>query len=127
MHEAKYSGAPVIEIWGSGQQRREFIYSDDLASACVCAMRRYAGNGPLNLGGGGDTSIAELAHAIREVVSFEGELRFDPSKPDGMPFKALDSSELRALGWQPSVAFHDALDRTYRWFLSHDTRLVAET
>ena len=74
-----------------------------------------------------DTSIAELAHAIREIVGFEGEFRFDPSKPDGMPFKALDSSELRALGWQPSVAFHDALDRTYRWFLSHDTRLVAET
>ena len=124
MHEAKYSGTPVIEIWGSGQQRREFIYSDDLASACVLAMQRYAGNGPLNLGGGGDTSIAELAHAIREVVSFEGELRFDPSKPDGMPFKALDSSELRALGWRPVVPFHDALERTYRWFLNHEAQLV---
>ena len=87
-------------------------------------MQRYAGNGPLNLGGGGDTSIAELAHAIREVVGFKGELRFDPSKPDGMPFKALDSSELRALGWQPSVPFHDALERTYRWFLNHETQLV---
>ena len=124
MHEAKYSGTPVIEIWGSGQQRREFIYSDDLASACVLAMQRYAGNGPLNLGVGGDTSIAELAHAIREVVGFQGELRFNPSKPDGMPFKALDSSELRALGWRPVVPFHDALERTYRWFLNHEAQLV---
>src|SRR5688572_30427610 len=87
-------------------------------------MRHYGGSGPLNLGVGRDTSIAELAHAIREIVGFEGEFRFDTSKPDGMPFKALDSSELRALGWQPSVAFHDALDRTYRWFLSHETRPV---
>ena len=87
-------------------------------------MQRYAGDGPLNLGGGDDTSIAELAHAIREVVGFEGELLFDPSKPDGMPFKALDSSELRALGWRPVVPFHDALERTYRWFLNHEAQLV---
>ena len=72
-------------------------------------------------------AIAELSHAIREIVGFEGGLRFDTSKPDGMPFKALDSSELQALGWQPSVAFHDALGRTYRWFLSHKTPLVAGT
>ena len=124
MHEAKVARAPSIEIWGSGRQRREFMYADDLASACVFAMQRYTGDGPLNLGGGFDTSIAELAGAIREVVGFEGELYFDTSKPDGMPFKALDSSELRALGWQPSVAFHDALDRTYRWFLNHEAQLV---
>ena len=124
MHEAKSSRAPVVEIWGGGQQRREFIYSDDLASACVFALQRYAGDGPLNLGSGGDTSIAELAHAIREVVGYKGELRFDPSKPEGMPFKALDSSELRALGWRPVVPFHDALERTYRWFLNHEAQLV---
>ena len=124
MHEAKVARAPSIDIWGSGRQRREFMYADDLASACVFAMQRYTGNGPLNLGGGFDTSIAELARAIREVVGFEGELRFDTSKTDGMPHKALDSSELRALGWQPSVAFGDALDRTYRWFLNHKAQLV---
>jgi GDP-L-fucose synthase len=122
MHEAKVARAPFIDIWGSGRQRREFIYADDLASACVFAMRHYDGPGPLNLGGGRDTSIAELAHAIREVVGFEGELRFDTSKPDGMPFKALDGTELQALGWRPAVLFQDALDRTYRWFLNHEPR-----
>ena len=127
MHGAKLAGASSVDIWGSGQQRREFIYVDDLASACVFAMRHYEGANPLNLGGGRDTSIAELAHALRDVVGFEGELRFDSSKPDGMPVKALDASELQALGWRPVVAFHDALDRTYRWFLSHEARLVART
>ena len=122
MHEAKITRAPSIDIWGSGQQRREFIYADDLASACVCAMLHYRGPGPLNLGGGRDTSIAELAQAIRGAVGFEGELRFDTSKPDGMPIKALDASELHALGWRPAVSFHEALDRTYRWFLSHEMR-----
>ena len=119
MHEAKLAGARTVDIWGSGTQRREFIYVDDLASACVFAMQRYRGDGPLNLGGGRDTSIAELAHAIKDVVGFAGDLRFDTSKPDGMPLKALDAAELSALGWNPSVTFHDGLDRTYRWFLSH--------
>jgi GDP-L-fucose synthase len=122
MHEAKLARAPFVDIWGSGRQRREFMYADDLASACVFAMRHYGGHGPLNLGGGHDTSIAELAHAIREVVGFEGELRFDTSKPDGMPLKALDGTELHALGWRPAVSFQDALERTYRWFLSHAAR-----
>ena len=124
MHEAKHARASSVDIWGSGQQRRELIYADDLASACAFALRHYHGSGPLNLGGGRDTSIAELAYAIRDVVGFEGELRFDTSKPDGMPFKALDSSEVRALGWQPVVPFHDALERTYRWFLNHEAQLV---
>ena len=100
------------------------MFAVDLASACVFAMQRYTGFGPLNLGGGFDRSISELAEAIRDVVGFEGELRFDTSKPDGMPHKALDSSELRALGWQPSVSFGDALERTYRWFLNHEAQLV---
>ena len=73
MHEAKHARASSIDIWGSGQQRREFIYADDLASACVFAMNHYPGQGPLNLGGGRDTSIAELAHEIKQVVGFEGD------------------------------------------------------
>jgi GDP-L-fucose synthase len=124
MHEAKVSRAPSVDIWGSGQQRREFMFADDLASACVFALGHYRGAGPLHLGGGRDTSIAELAHAIRDVVGFHGDLRFDTSKPDGIPFKALDGSELRGLGWRPAVSFHDALSRTYRWFLDHETRRV---
>jgi GDP-L-fucose synthase len=121
MHEARLAGASSVDIWGSGRQRRELIYVDDLASACICAMQRYAGDGPLNLGGGRDTSIAELAQAVKAVVGFEGTLRFDASKPDGMPLKALDNAELAALGWKPSTSFLDALERTYQWFLTRET------
>lgn len=118
MHEARLAGAPTFDIWGSGRQRREFIYVDDLASACVFAMQRHHG-GTINLGGGRDTSIAELADVLKRVVGYRGALRFDTSKPDGMPFKALDSTMLLALGWRPSVPFEDALLRTYQWFILH--------
>jgi GDP-L-fucose synthase len=124
LHEARQTGAPSVDIWGSGQQRREFIYADDLASACVFAMKHYTGPGPLNLGGGRDASIAELAHTIKSVIGFEGALRFDTSKPDGMPLKALDGAELAALGWRPSISFFDALERTYQWFLAHQAIAV---
>lgn len=120
MHEAKLAGAASIDIWGSGRQRREFMYVDDLAAACIFTMQHYRGRTTLNLGGGRDTSIAELAACVKQVVGFEGSLRFDSSKPDGMPYKALDSSELKALGWAPSVSFDDALARTYQWFLQHE-------
>ena len=122
MHEAKLRGRRPSTSGAAAGSGVNSSTSDDLASACVFAMQHYAGHGPLNLGGGRDTSIAELAQAIKEVVGFEGELRFDTSKPDGMPLKALDGSELHALGWRPAVSFHDALDRTYRWFLSHAAR-----
>jgi GDP-L-fucose synthase len=124
LHGARLEGASSVDVWGSGQQRREFVYVDDLASACVFAMQRYGGDGPLNLGGGRDTSIAELAQAVKAVVGYEGTLRFDTAKPDGMPLKALDNSELAALGWKPSTPFLDALQLTYRWFLSRETTEV---
>jgi GDP-L-fucose synthase len=127
MHEAKHTTARALDIWGSGQQRRDFIYADDLASASVFAMHHYRGEGPINLAGGHDLSIAELAHAIKDVVGFDGELRFDTSKPDGMPLKALDASELGALGWRPSFSFRDGLERTYRWFLDHETSTVGHS
>jgi len=119
MHEAKLAGAPSIDIWGSGNQRREFIYVDDLATACMFVMAHHEGD-TINVGGGRDTSIRELAERIKRVVGFAGALRFDTSKPDGMPFKALDSSALLALGWKPAVPFDDALERTYQWFLQRE-------
>jgi GDP-L-fucose synthase len=127
IHDAKRTGARSVEIWGSGRQRREFIYIDDLAGACVFAMRHYTGRGPLNLGGGRDTSIAELAEAVTQVVGYQGTLRFDTSKPDGMPLKSLDGSELAGLGWRPAIPFLDALGRTYEWFLSHEIAAVAQS
>jgi GDP-L-fucose synthase len=118
-HEAKVRGEPELTVWGTGTPQREFIYSRDLADACLFVMRRYDGPGPINLGGGTDLSVAEAARAVAEVVGYRGRLRFDASKPDGMPLKALDSGPLRALGWRPSTDFRSALAETYDWFLHH--------
>ena len=114
--EAARAGAPFVEVWGSGAPRREFIYVDDLADACVFAMDRYEGTAPINLGTGVDTSIADLAAEVARVVGFRGEIRFDRSRPDGMPFKGLDSSVLHGLGWRPSWTLARGLEETYRWY-----------
>jgi GDP-L-fucose synthase len=118
MHEAKSAGAASVDVWGSGTPRREFIYVDDLADACIFAMERYDDGTPINLGIGASTSIRELAETIRDVVGFRGELRFDTTKPDGMPFKGLDSSLLRGLGWQPRVGLREGSAATYAWYLA---------
>lgn len=117
MHEARLSGADSVEIWGTGSPRREFVFADNLAEACLLAMRAYDGPEPINLGGGVDMSIAELACLIREVTGFRGQILFDTGKPDGMPVKLLDSSKLLALGWRPRLSFRSALEATYDWFL----------
>jgi len=116
IHEARREQRPFVEIWGSGTPRREFIYADDLADACIFAMQRHDAAEPLNLGSGEDVSIADLAQLIKEVVGYQGELRFDSSKPDGMPFKALDSTALRTMGWTPCWNLRRGLEETYRWF-----------
>lgn len=122
VHEAKTLGAEFVEIWGTGAPRREFIFADDLADACIFIMREYDGSQPINLGGGSDLSINELAVLIKEVVGFSGALRFDTSKPDGMLLKILDSSELRAMGWRSRTPFRVALAVTYDWFLQIEQR-----
>jgi GDP-L-fucose synthase len=118
MHEAKESQAKVVDVWGTGTPRREFIYADDLASACLVAIDRHSGAAPINLGTGITTSIAELAQAVREVVGYQGEVRFETSRPDGIPLKGLDSAELAALGWTPRWSLHQGLVETYRGFLA---------
>jgi GDP-L-fucose synthase len=117
MHDAKMRGDGSITVWGTGSARREFIFVDDLADACIKVMREYSDEEPLNLGGGPVLSMGELAQAVRRVVGFAGRLEFDASKPDGMPMKALETSQLQRMGWQPQVAFDDALAATYRWYL----------
>lgn len=118
LHDAHVAGAPSVEVWGSGAPRREFIYVDDLADACTFAMREYEGAEPINLGTGAVTSIAELAETIRDVIGYRGELRFDRSRPDGMPFKGLDTTPLRAMGWTPRWDLGRGLWRTYQAFLA---------
>ncbi|HEV8723659.1 MAG TPA: GDP-L-fucose synthase [Candidatus Binatia bacterium] len=117
MHEAKTLGQPCVEVWGSGLPRREFIFSHDLADACMFLMDRYDGEEPINLGVGCDWSIREIADAVREVVQYAGELKFDRSKPDGMPAKLLDSSCLKQMGWRSQTSIREALRVTYEWFL----------
>jgi len=119
MHEAKTGGAAEIEIWGTGKPRREFIFTRELADACHFVMENYHDRAPINLGCGTALSIEELAGMVKEVVGYEGRLRFDPSKADGMPVKILDSSKLLGMGWRPCQDFRPSLEATYRWFLEN--------
>lgn len=116
MHQAKVLGVESVQVWGTGTPRRECIFAADLADACIFLMREYDGPEPVNLGGGVDLSIKELAELIKDVVGYSGELRFDTSKPDGMPLKVLDSRHLREMGWQSRTPFRSALSATYDWF-----------
>ena len=119
-HEAKRDGRPNVEIWGTGQPRREFLYAEDLADALVFVMSRYSAEEPLNVGTGKDITIAELARLIAEVIGYDGDLVFDSSKPDGTPRKLLDVSRLHALGWHACTSIDDGLAATYRSYLDHE-------
>ncbi len=118
-HEAKLRGEAQLLIWGTGAPRREFVYSRDLADACLFVMQRYERPEPINLGGGTDRSIAEVAREIAEVVGYRGRLAFDAGKPDGAPLKCLDSRPLRQMGWSAKGGFREQLRETYRWYLEH--------
>src|SRR6185503_17172553 len=100
MHEAKIANAPSVTIWGTGTPRREFLFADDLADACVFLMQRYSGEEMVNIGIGDDMTIAEFARTVAEVVGFKGELNYDTSRPDGTPRKLVDTTKLAALGWR---------------------------
>lgn len=114
-HEAKVSEAERVMVWGTGAPRREFMYSDDLANACLFAAER-CGLGVWNVGTGTDQTIIELAEVVKEVVGFEGEIAFDASKPDGMARKLLDVSRMAALGWRAEVSLREGIERAYTRF-----------
>jgi GDP-L-fucose synthase len=118
-HEAKEAGVAEVQVWGTGNPRREFLYVDDLADACVFLMKEYADEQPINVGWGTDLTIAELAEHIRRVVDFSGAIRFDSSQPDGAPRKLLLTDRITALGWLPRVGLEAGLRATYAWFLEH--------
>jgi GDP-L-fucose synthase len=125
-HKAMLADEPTLTVWGSGTPRREFVYSRDLADACVFVMRRYDGPAPINLGGGAVLGIGEAARAVADVVGYRGRLVFDTTKPDGAPLKALDAAPLRRLGWRPLTEFREALARTYDWFCRGANRTAQE-
>ena len=116
-HEAKMEGHKSVEVWGTGTPRREFLYVDDLADACLFLINNYGEEEIINVGVGKDQSIRELAEMVGEVVGFEGDLRFDPTKPDGTPLKLLDVSRLTALGWHAQIPLGEGIRRAYQWFL----------
>jgi len=121
-HRAKQAGAGAVTVWGSGTPRREFLHVDDCADALVTILKHADGERPVNVGTGRDIAIAELARAIARVTGFAGALRFDTTKPDGMPRKRLDVSRLHALGWTPRIDLDAGLADAYRAFLAGDAR-----
>lgn len=116
-HDAKRAGDAQAVVWGTGTPRREFLHVDDLAAACLFLMQRYDDAELINVGWGQDVSIRELADLMREVVDYQGTLKFDDSKPDGTPRKLLDTSRMQALGWAPRIELREGIEATYRWFL----------
>lgn len=118
-HEAKRAGSKKIVIWGSGSPRREFLYSDDCADACLFLMKNYSGEEHINVGSGKDIPIIDLARIVCETVGFEGEIVSDTSKPDGTPRKLMSADKLRGLGWEPVTKLHEGIERTYQWFLEN--------
>lgn len=122
IHEAKLAGAGTVLVWGSGTPRREFLHVDDLADGCLFLLENYSSPEIVNLGCGEDVTIRELAELMARVVGFEGELVFDPGKPDGTPRKLLEMSKMFGLGWRPRISLEEGIARTYRWYLENGAR-----
>ena len=119
-HEAKLADSESISIWGTGNPRREFLHSDDLADAVLFLMENYNDSEIVNIGCGEDQTIRVLAETIREVVGYSGSLEFDSSRPDGTPQKMLDISKIRVLGWTPAIPLKNGLEQVYQWYIEQN-------
>ncbi|MEY8337991.1 GDP-L-fucose synthase [Lachnospiraceae bacterium 62-35] len=118
-HEAKINHRPEVVVWGTGKARRELLFTDDMADACIYLLESYSGNEFFNVGTGSDVSIRELAELVKEVVGYTGTIVYDTSKPDGMPQKLMDCSKLSAAGWTYKTELREGLEKTYRWYLDN--------
>lgn len=123
IHEAKQANAKKVPIWGTGQAFREFMYVDDMVDACLYLLETSENNELVNVGTGQEVSIKELAQLICKILNFQGELEFDPSKPDGTPRKLLDISKLKSLGWAPKISLEKGIQQTYEWFLQNQNKI----
>ncbi len=131
-HEAKKNNDEYVVVWGSGKPKREFLYVDDLANACVYLLENLDAEqlydkmevSHINIGCGEDLSIAKLANMIAKVVDFKGGIRYDSTKPDGTPRKLLDTTRLNNLGWQPSLTLQEGIKKSYEWYLENHCTLV---
>ena len=117
-HRSKCENQQFVELWGTGKPLREFLYIDDMAEACLWLMQNYESSELINIGSGNEISIRKLAEIIREVVGFQGEIRFDAAKPDGTPRRVLDNSKILATGWKPKVDMKEGIRREYEYYLS---------
>ena len=130
-HEAKVNGIDFIELWGSGKPKREFLYVEDLADACVYLLNKIDAEtlydkmsiSHINIGCGEDISISDLACIIGDIIDYKGEIRYDTSKPDGTPKKLLEISRLRDLGWESTITLHEGIRRSYNWYLENEARV----
>jgi len=113
----------TVTIWGSGSPRREFLHVEDLADACVFLMNHYEDSEIINIGMGKDISISDLADLIKDIVGYEGTIRYDRTKPDGTPRKLLDVGKLQTLGWQPKISLRQGIEMTYRWYVEEAARV----
>ena len=118
-HNAKMEGLDYVECWGDGTPMREFLYTDDLADACVYFMDTYSEAGHVNVGTSRDVTIKELAESIAKTVGYTGKIGWDTSKPNGNPRKLLDSTRAKMLGWEPKTPFDVGLEKTYQWYLEN--------
>jgi GDP-L-fucose synthase len=127
-HEAKLTNQPFVEVWGTGKPKREFLFADDLADACLFLMNTYNEKELVNVGTGVDLSIGELANEISSIIGYEGQISWDSSKPDGTPQKLLDVSKLRSLGWEASTSLQEGIKIAYADFLktvSSDSSVIS--
>ena len=115
-HEAKVNNTPTVELWGTGSPLREFLYSDDMADACVYLLENYSGEQHVNIGTGKEVTIKQLAELVKETVGFTGEIVWNSDMPDGTPRKLADVSKLHSLGWTHKVELEDGVKLAYEWF-----------
>ncbi len=123
-HQAKQDGVPTVKVWGTGKPLREFLFADDLADACAFVLEHYSDEGHVNVGSGQEVTIAEFAKLVAEVVGYRGELVFDPSRPDGVPRKLLDSSKLAGMGWRARTSLRSGLEQSYAAFVAGNYRVA---
>tara|TARA_R110002110_G_scaffold85816_1_gene223292 strand:+ start:32045 stop:33013 length:969 start_codon:yes stop_codon:yes gene_type:complete len=123
MHEAKLSNADKVTIWGTGTPKREIMFADDMADACVYLMQNYSDEPFVNIGTGEDISIADFATLVADVVGYSGSFDYDTSRPDGTPRKLVDVTRLTELGWQSKISLREGVERTYAWYLENEANL----
>lgn len=120
--DAKKNNTKEITLWGSGKPKREFLYVDDLADACIFLMKKYNDSEIVNIGSGQDVTIKKLAELIKKTTNFEGKIIWDSTKPDGTPRKLLDVTKIRALGWNHTINLEEGLASTYEWFKRNEKK-----